>query len=215
MKARPVALVTTALLAMVVALSAAPLLGAEAGDQDKPERRSKLVTNDELAALIPKVLPGAVRVALVRLKTREVLVGFGEEGHRPVALAALGVVRDKRRKGTMVVAVGVKREDEKDVITRLVTFPPKGNLHDLKKYKAKQAKFLKQFNDRPVKRRVGKVDLVTGATYLCKWIRRAADNGLLTIRKLRAKPHVFPKLAERSWEVAPPAEKPAPAGEES
>lgn len=197
------ALVAALLVATVAAHT--PVLGAE---PDKPkEPKSKLITDEELQAALPQVLPGCTRAALVRGKTSEMLVGFAADSNKPVALATVARYTDKKRKGTMAVVVGMKDAGKKLAITRVVTLPAKGKVKGREKFEKGRKKFLKQFDGRVVKARLGKVHAVTGATPLCKGIRSTVDRSLKTLRAMRAQPAELKKLAAKSWPIEQPALK--------
>ncbi len=199
-KRTTLALVAVLLAAIIAAHS--PALGAGAAKPKAP--KSKLMTDKELSYVIPHVLPECTRVALVRTKTTEVLVGFTEDSDKPVGLAAATRYIDKKRKGSMVVAVGLKGADKrKEAITRVVTLPAKGKVKGSGKYAKGRVKFLEQFDGRVVKTKLGKVDAVSGATPLCKGIRTTVNRSLRTIRAARTRSAKLKALAAKSWAVEP------------
>lgn len=209
MKAR-ITLVFSAALTAVFVLSCTPTRSAQPSPLPQAAShggRSVLLTDKELQEVVSQVLPGCARVALIRSKTREVLVGFAKDGDKSLALATLARVTDHKRKGSMVVAVGMKSDKGKDIITGVVTLPSKGKLHGAAKYAKGRAKFLKQFANRPVKVKLGKIDTVSGATHLSKQVKNIVKGALKVMRALKAKPDGLSKLAAKSWPVTPPVTK--------
>lgn len=207
---RRTTVVLFATLVTVFAARCAEIQSAEpavAADTAKPASRSALLTDKELLKVLPQVLPGCARVALVAKKTCEVLVGFAKDGDKPVALAAVARLANKKRKGSMVVVIGLKGDGKKEAITHVVTLPAKGKLAGSAKYEKGRAKFLKQFDGRVVKTKLGKVNAVSGATSLCKGIKGVLKGTLKVMRAMKAKPDELAKLAAKSWPATPPAPK--------
>lgn len=210
MTTRQVTVVLFATLAPVFAVRCAEIQSVEpavAANPAKPASRSALLTDKELLKVLPQVLPGCARVAMVDKKTCEVIVGFAKDGDKPVALAAVARLADKKRKGSIVVVIGLNGDDKNEAITHVITLPAKGKLKGIDKYEKGRAKFLKQFNGRVVKAKLGKVNAVSGATSLCKGIKSVLKGTLKTMRAMKSESGTFAKLAAKSWPVELPALK--------
>jgi hypothetical protein len=155
----------------------------------------KYISKEESKKIFDEIMGDSESIYFVQKGNSETFVVFDDEGHA-IKMAQLRLIGNS--KGFIAVVAGISTDRQMPLLSRIYVLEHGVSTPAIKPFHKGKERFLKQFENRKLSKRIGKVDGITGATPIWKPISAEIKKLIASLLKLKADTTGLAKLKEDS-----------------